>query len=97
MEIEKELTMKAFCFESFEQFHKESSSINFIYDLKIPSLFISSRDDRLSPVDVIDTRKGNFIVTIVQENPYIIFLLTELGGHLCYFTGHLTPRRVNIL
>jgi predicted alpha/beta-fold hydrolase len=86
MDIEQQLTLNAFGYKSLECYYSEASCIHYLYDLKVPTLFISSRDDVLSPVDVIDIHK-------VCENEKLILLKTELGGHICYFTGFLRPKR----
>jgi predicted alpha/beta-fold hydrolase len=62
-ELEHELTINVFNYTSFDEFYLESSCINYLEDLKVPSLFISSRDDTLSPVDIVDFNKGNSCLT----------------------------------
>jgi abhydrolase domain-containing protein 1/3 len=95
MNIEEELTLKTFRFRSVEEYYSDASCINYLYDVKVPSLFISSRDDILSPVHVIDHDKGKWCcLFVVRKNKNLILLITDQGGHLCFFSGFWEPNRV---
>lgn len=65
--------------------------------LKIPTLFINSLDDLLSPIDSVDLTKCiyNFVLKtiIVKNNKNIILILSTIGGHVCWFTGFFRPKR----
>jgi len=52
-------TAKVFGFKDAEDYYRQTSSMNFIDMLDIPSLFLNARDDRLSPIDSIDMEKSN--------------------------------------
>lgn len=47
-------TCKLFGFESVEEYYEKSSSFADIPNINVPSIFINSRDDLLSPIDSID-------------------------------------------
>ncbi len=47
-------TCKLFGFENVEEYYEKSSSFKDIPNIKVPSLFINSKDDMLSPIDSIN-------------------------------------------
>jgi len=47
-------TCKLFGFKSVEEYYEKSSSFADIPNIRVPSIFINSRDDLLSPIDSID-------------------------------------------
>jgi predicted alpha/beta-fold hydrolase len=57
-ELEQQVVINLFNYNSFDEFYLEASCINYLHDIQVPSLFVSSKDDCLSPVDIIDYKKG---------------------------------------
>ena len=54
-------TAKVFGFKDAEDYYRQTSSMKDLDILNIPSLFLNSRDDLLSPIDSIDFEKGLII------------------------------------
>jgi predicted alpha/beta-fold hydrolase len=79
-------TAKVFGFKDAEDYYRQTSSMNDLHLLNIPSLFMNSRDDRLSPIDSIDFEK-------VRVNKNLILMITAYGGHITWFKG-LLPQSV---
>lgn len=73
-------------FETIEDYYTRSSSCHDIEKLKVHTLFVNSRDDRFSPVDSINFKP-------FETNDNIMMLLTESGGHACWFQGQFYPTR----
>jgi len=73
-------------FESLDDYYNKVSSCHDIEKLKIRTLFINSKDDVLSPVECIDFKP-------FEENENVMMLLTDSGGHVCWFEGNINPSR----
>ena len=61
-DFDKEFTCKLFNFESPEEYYKLSQCKDLIDKLNIPSLFINSSDDFLSPIYNVDTQICKLII-----------------------------------
>jgi predicted alpha/beta-fold hydrolase len=59
-DLEEKLIMNVFNYNSFGEFYLESSCIGYMQTLEVPSLFISSSDDTLSPIDMLDFNKCKY-------------------------------------
>ena len=62
-------------FENVDDYYERASSLRVIQHIRTPTLIIHAQDDPLVPFDA-------FRDPSILENPYIIFLLTERGGHV---------------
>lgn len=54
-------TCKLFGFNTVEEYYEKSSSIRDIPNIRVPSVFINSKDDLLSPIDSIDVNMCKII------------------------------------
>ena len=50
-----------FGFDSPDDYYKKSSSYKDIKNLRIPTLFLNSQNDKFSPIDSIDLEMCNYI------------------------------------
>ncbi|HKC64884.1 MAG TPA: alpha/beta fold hydrolase [Pyrinomonadaceae bacterium] len=70
-------------YRSVDDYYERASSLRVLSHIRTPTLIIHAQDDPLVPFDP-------FRDPSIQENPYIIFLATERGGHVG-FVGAKTP------
>jgi uncharacterized protein len=106
-EIDSHFTLKIHKnFENLEDYYIKSSSCFDIHKLGIPTLFINSKDDIISPYDTVDYshckyKKINFEILfkkiflnfLVYSNEKLMMILTDTGGHVTYYHGNLRPTR----
>jgi predicted alpha/beta-fold hydrolase len=86
-EVDKYFTLKIHKeFIDIDDYYKKCSSCYDIDKLQINTLFINSKDDLISPIECI-----NF--THFESNEKVMMLLTEVGGHVTFYHGHLVPKR----
>lgn len=64
-------------FSSADAYYRAGSSINRLHNVQVPLLIINSRDDPVVGPDAIP-------YTEVKNNPNLLLLTTDLGGHLAY-------------
>ncbi|EGR27219.1 hypothetical protein IMG5_200050 [Ichthyophthirius multifiliis] len=84
-EYHSELTMKLTKHQNLEQMYTESSCAKYIKDIKVPTLCINSGDDYVCVPDHIPKDK-------ITQNPNIIMVMTQRGGHIDYFTTYKCQR-----
>lgn len=77
-DFDKEYTCKVFNFKDVSEYYRHSECKDSLENIMIPSLFIHSTDDFLSPIYSIDT-------TIFKRKPNFSLVLTNRGGHCCWF------------
>ena len=70
---------------SLDELFKVYSIGQEIIHLKIPSLFINSRDDPIVTTKGIPKKE-------MESNPNIRYIETSSGGHLCWYEG-IVPKR----
>jgi predicted alpha/beta-fold hydrolase len=86
-DIESEFTVKIHKFKDLEDYYTQTSSIKDLEKIKIPSLFINAKDDSLAPTEEID------LEIFEKKNGNIMLLLTDVGSHVCWFEGTISPKR----
>jgi predicted alpha/beta-fold hydrolase len=62
-------------YKSVEDYYERASSLHCIPDIRTPALIIHAQDDPLVPFEP-------FRHPSIKENPYLIFLAPEHGGHV---------------
>jgi predicted alpha/beta-fold hydrolase len=62
-------------YKSVEDYYERASSLHCIPDIRTPALIIHAQDDPLVPFEP-------FRHPSLKENPYLIFLAPEHGGHV---------------
>jgi len=85
-EFDEILTIKLFDFKSVDDYYTKASSYLDVEKLKIPSFFFNSMNDRLSPYHTLN-------LDSFKNNDNLILLITQNGGHVCWFTGFFNPKR----
>ncbi|MBG98902.1 MAG: alpha/beta hydrolase [Solibacterales bacterium] len=83
-DFDDQVTAPAFGFRDADHYYEQSSSINFLNSIRIPTLLVQAKDDPFIPFDV-------FKMTEVETCPYIQLVVTKHGGHVA-FLSRLSPR-----
>ena len=73
-------------FKSVEHYYNTTACDKNIPKLDIPSLFINSYDDNVSPIKTLDKK-------MFEQNPNTTLICTDTGFHVCFFEGLLGQRR----
>lgn len=73
-------------FSSTEAYYNYASSAQYMSNVAVPLLAISSLDDPIVSSSTIP-------LSLTSENPFLIFVTTVFGGHLGWFEGFWSPRR----
>ena len=76
-QFDESITAPAFGFEDASDYYRRCSSAAFLRDIRIPSLIIQARDDPFIPFDAYD-------VPSLRENPRLVFLSPQHGGHVAF-------------
>lgn len=87
-DFDREFTCKLFDFIDPDDYYKKAECKEYIQGISVPTLFINSLDDLLSPIDSIDYKsicKSIIINYLVTSNPNLTLVLTKRGGHCCWF------------
>ncbi len=74
-EFDSRVTARYGGFRDVADYYARSSSLPLIKQIKIPTLIIQARDDPFIPFD-------SFLDSSVAENPFVILLAPEYGGHV---------------
>jgi predicted alpha/beta-fold hydrolase len=74
-ELDDRVTAPAFGFRGAEHYYTTQSAVRFLDRIRVPALFIASRDDTFVPFRIYDH-------PAFRHNPYLRLLATEHGGHL---------------
>ncbi|KCZ82523.1 hypothetical protein H312_00181 [Anncaliia algerae PRA339] len=74
-QIDSLVTTKIFNFNSLEEYYKTQSCKYALNGIKVPMLFINTKDDPLIPYDTIPMEE-------IKSNPFLVMCLLEAGGHL---------------
>jgi predicted alpha/beta-fold hydrolase len=67
-------------FSSADEYYERASAKHFIRDIKVPALIIHAQDDPFVPFQP-------FRDSSITENPYVIFLAPEHGGHVGFIAA----------
>ncbi|CAD8185691.1 unnamed protein product [Paramecium pentaurelia] len=75
-------------YESVEQMYRANSSIQYIKDITVPTLFVNTKNDPLIPWKFAP-------IQLHRHMPNLIFALTQKGGHIEWFseTNLVTVKR----
>ncbi|KAJ2737219.1 hypothetical protein IW152_000240 [Coemansia sp. BCRC 34962] len=80
MEFTEEMTRKAFRYTSAKHLLDDSSSLDYLDNIRIPVLFLNSLDDPICTPSLIPFNK-------FLSNPWLLLALTRHGGHIGYVGG----------
>ncbi|CDO95176.1 unnamed protein product [Kluyveromyces dobzhanskii CBS 2104] len=70
-------TSKAVGFEDAWDYYRTGSSINRLPNINVPTLIINSKDDPVIGDACIPVKEA-------EENPHVLLIETDIGGHLAY-------------
>jgi predicted alpha/beta-fold hydrolase len=76
-DFDERFTAVAHGFDGADDYYEKSSSIRSIDRIRIPTLIIHAEDDPFIPFAPLKNPR-------VTENPYILFMATERGGHVAF-------------
>lgn len=74
-QIDSLVTTKVYGFGSYEDYYSSQSCRKRLSGVKVPLLFINTKDDPLIPIDTVP-------VDEIKKNPWLILCVLEAGGHL---------------
>jgi predicted alpha/beta-fold hydrolase len=69
-------------FRDAHDYYSQSSSINYLGRIRLPTLLLSSKDDPFLPREVLSE-----VATIARENPFLTVEFTDAGGHVGFVGG----------
>ncbi len=78
-EFDEEFTSLANGFANADDYYYRSSSVRVAKNIRLPTLIIHAHDDPFIPFESL--RQSAF-----SENPYILLLATERGGHVAFIS-----------
>lgn len=84
-EFDTKFTIKLYGYESPEKYYDEASVVHVLEKIKVPVLSLNSKDDPIVYAKCIPYEK-------LKERPNIILAVTELGGHISWYSG-IKPKR----
>jgi len=76
-EFDEKVTIKINNFASLHEYYERASCLHKLKEVTIPVLFLNSMDDPIVPGTVVPYQMAN-------ENPNLLFALTERGGHTAF-------------
>lgn len=76
-EFDTNITAPLYGFNSALEYYRKASSVNKIFDIRTPTLIISSTDDPVVGTDSVPTYEA-------KVNPSLVLIKTDLGGHIAY-------------
>lgn len=79
-DLDARYTIAGVGFRSVDEYYERSSSLPVIRHIRTPTLMIQAQDDPFTPF-------APFRHPSIAENPYLIFLATEHGGHVGFVTA----------
>lgn len=78
-EFDERFTSRAHGFDGADDYYRRASSIQIINQIRIPTLIIHAKDDPFIPFEPLSARA-------VGENPNILMIATEHGGHVAFLS-----------
>ena len=84
-EFDTKFTIRVCGYESTEEYYNDASVVHALHKIQVPVLALSSKDDPIVSSKCIPYEK-------VRGNPNIVLAVTELGGHIGWYTG-VVPER----
>lgn len=76
-DFDDSFTAGAHGFSGADEYYQKSSSIRVIESIRIPTLIIHAKDDPFIPFAPLQS-------PALTDNPYILFVATERGGHVAF-------------
>ena len=86
LEFDDEFTSRASGFENAADYYHRASSIRVAANIRVPTLIIHAQDDPFIPFEPLRN-------AIFSENPYIMLVATERGGHVAFVTSRTNEDR----
>lgn len=78
-EFDDQFTARYGGFENADDYYARSSSLQFIKNIRIPTLMIHAEDDPFVPY-------APFLDSSIKENPFVILLAPKHGGHVGFIS-----------
>lgn len=75
LDIDDLYTSKAHGFQNAKDYYRKSSSLQFLKNIKIPTLLLNAKNDNFLSEDC-------FPVEIAKSNPYLFLEIPKYGGHV---------------
>jgi len=79
-EFDENFSIKAYGFNSVEEYYYVSSCFHNLHKVKIPLLVIHAADDPVAPISVVPVER-------LKSNPNIVTAITQHGGHSGWLEG----------
>jgi predicted alpha/beta-fold hydrolase len=79
-EFDEEYTSRAGGFKNADDYYHRASSIRVVAGIRIPTLIIHAQDDPFIPFAPLRD-------AIFSENPYILLIATDRGGHVAFISS----------
>ena len=74
-EIDQAITAPSFGFRDADHYYATQSAINFIPNIRVPTLLVQAKDDTFIPFEA-------FTHPSISQNPNVTLLATDHGGHV---------------
>ena len=85
-EFDNNYVAPAFGFADANDYYAKASSLPYISRIRIPTLIIHAEDDPFIPFEPMRDPS-------IAENPYVLLLATERGGHVAFVSVHAGEER----
>ena len=85
LEFDQKFTIKLYGYENTDEYYKQASVASSLNKIQIPVLALSSKDDPVVTASCIPYEQ-------FYHNPNLVLAITNVGGHVGWFTG-LSPKR----
>jgi predicted alpha/beta-fold hydrolase len=72
--------------DKVEDYYEYSNSDTYLKNIKVPFLSMFSEDDPIIPIASVPFK-------ILQNNPNMVTIVSQHGGHLAFFGGSVIPQR----
>lgn len=79
-DFDEEFTSLAHGFANADDYYYRSSSVRVVKNIHLPTLIIHAQDDPFIPFDSLRHRE-------FSENPYILLIATDRGGHVAFISA----------
>jgi hypothetical protein len=76
-DFDERFTSRAHGFDGAEDYYFKASSIRTMHQIRVPTLIVHAKDDPFIPFAPLQN-------PALTENPYILFIATEQGGHVAF-------------
>ncbi len=86
IEFDEEFTSVAGGFLNVQDYYHRASSIRVVANIRVPTLIIHAEDDPFIPIEPLRN-------AVFSENPYIMMVTTERGGHVAFVSSRTDEDR----